>query len=213
MPEPLSANVAATSSPTVSSASSAFTLRKQNAALLAEKYTWKKRMGEYVSVGLFVILISKTIYNLVLASTFTTWPLLLIAAFAGMVLADIYSGLVHWGADTWGGLDTPVVGETFIRSFREHHVDPFRITVHDLIETNGDNCLTTVPILFPLSMVPITQGASGEMFIVAFLCSTAIWVSLTNQVILNSHHPLNIHFSSIFLARVHVDYRFISGLT
>ncbi|PRP79919.1 hypothetical protein PROFUN_12408 [Planoprotostelium fungivorum] len=169
------------SSSPVPSTASTFTLRKQNAAILAEKYTWKKRMGEYVSIGLFVLFISMTVYNLAGVITSLALPIIIIALFAGMVLADIYSGLVHWGADTWGGLETPFVGETFIRSFREHHVDPFRITMHDMVETNGDNCLTTLPILFLLAL-HTPKGDLGEIFVISFLCSTAIWISLTNQI-------------------------------
>jgi len=98
-----------------------------------------------------------------------------------VILADLFSGLVHWGADSWGSLQTPFVGKTFIRSFREHHVDPFQITRHDWIETNGDNCMLTVPALVPLYFIKIGDNNSKELFLICFITTLALWVALTNQ--------------------------------
>ena len=33
----------------------------------------------------------------------------------GILFADFMSGIVHWIADTWGSLEVPLIGPTFIR--------------------------------------------------------------------------------------------------
>jgi len=72
-----------------------------------------------------------------------------LAAFGGLCLADLLSGLVHWSADTYGKPSTPIFGG-FVRTFREHHADQADITRHDFIETNGDVCIFSSPVHFTL---------------------------------------------------------------
>ena len=68
-----------------------------------------------------------------------------LSCFAGLCLADLFSGLVHWSADTYGSPTMPIFGG-FVRTFREHHADQADITRHDFIETNGDVCIFSCPV-------------------------------------------------------------------
>jgi len=129
----------------------------------------------------FIIFFCLSLLNVLSHLRFENSWIALLAACLSMILADLFSGLVHWGADTWGSLQTPFVGKTFIRSFREHHVDPFQITRHDWIETNGDNCMLTVPALVPLYFIKIGENNHKELFLVCFITTLALWVALTNQ--------------------------------
>lgn len=156
--------------------------RKKNASHLATQYTSTKRITEIVFVSLFVIFLFVSLANIGKHFNLNNIGTISIALVFGALLADMFSGLVHWGADTWGTLNTPFFGKSFIRSFREHHVDPFKITVHDTIETNGDNAMLTFPSLALLSFVNIREGYHTDLFIVCFLFSLTIWVAITNQI-------------------------------
>uniref|UniRef100_A0A8B9G4H1 UBC core domain-containing protein n=1 Tax=Amazona collaria TaxID=241587 RepID=A0A8B9G4H1_9PSIT len=114
---------------------------------LAELYSPGKRLQEWISVILCFSLICFNFYNLLFYLRLEHMPSVIVGIFAGVITADFLSGLFHWGADTWGSVELPVVGKAFIRPFREHHIDPTAITRHDFIETNGDNCfMTLVPL-------------------------------------------------------------------
>ena len=102
------------------------------------------------------------------------------AAVIGFVLSDLVSGLVHWGFDTWGSPDTPVLGKQFIIPFRTHHSDPEDITRHGFVATNGHNCLVSLPVLVGALWLPTATTAWGAP-VMTLLVMMCFGVFLTNQ--------------------------------
>ena len=99
--------------------------------------------------------------------------------FAALVAADFVSGLVHFLADNFGDPDTPILGRVFIFPFREHHVDPKAITRHGYLETNGANCLISLPVV--ICVLCFTSGEEDFLLrLFAFFFLTAIF--FTNQI-------------------------------
>ncbi len=108
-----------------------------------------------------------------------TWWLPLVAA-AGMLSADLSSGLVHWTADTWGKETMPILGRRFLRPFRVHHVNPHDFLRRDVIDTNGDVAMIVIPFLAAAFAIPLSEpwGRAAAVYLVSFcLCGLP-----TNQV-------------------------------
>ena len=83
-------------------------------------------------------------------------------AFAGgMAAADIASGLIHWGADTWGRDDLPVIGHRLLVPFRVHHLNPDDLLRRPFIDANGDPAFLVLPVLLGLFAVPIEAVWEG----------------------------------------------------
>ncbi|CAL8102052.1 unnamed protein product [Orchesella dallaii] len=152
-------------------------------------YGTGKRVQEIVSIVFCTTLLILNGATLISRVEIAHLPTILVAVFFGIVAADFLSGLVHWGADTWGSVDLPLFGAAFIRPFREHHIDPTSITRHDFIETNGDNfMLPTIPLLYLYYKLITNEGFYAQnVGGIYFTFLLAIFVAMTNQIHKWSH--------------------------
>jgi plasmanylethanolamine desaturase len=103
-----------------------------------------------------------------------------VALAAGVVAADFGSGLVHWGADTWGRDDLPVIGPRLLVPFRVHHINPDDFLRRRFLDTNGDAAVITIPVLAGLLAVPLDASGAGAVAVAGFgLCGIGM---VTNQI-------------------------------
>jgi ubiquitin-conjugating enzyme E2 variant len=177
-------------------------IRQRSPEELAAGYTRAHRLLEVAAIVLFGALLALLAVRIAGSLWQAPWtlPLALVAA---MIAADFLSGLVHWGADTWGTAETPLLGSSLIRSFREHHVDPKSITHHDFVEANGNSCLVLLPVVTLALALPIAPGASWGLFGATFLGILCFFLAATNEIHKRAHQdtpPLPFRV----LQRVHV---------
>jgi plasmanylethanolamine desaturase len=143
----------------------------------------RHRILEQAGIGAFVLLaciaLARVVASLLQQPASSRVLMVLLAMLLGYVIADLLSGIVHWAFDTWWSETTPIIGQAFVKPFRDHHVDPSSITQHDWVETNGNNCLGALPVLVVAFVVP-TSSTRG-LFTCTLMLSLALGVLATNQ--------------------------------
>ncbi|CAH9075967.1 unnamed protein product [Cuscuta europaea] len=80
----------------------------------------------WVACGCTTVLISLA-KGVAVAAASHAWLQPLLAGYIGYVLADLGSGVYHWGIDNYGSTHTPVFGNQ-IEAFQGHHQWPWTIT-------------------------------------------------------------------------------------
>lgn len=138
---------------------------------------------DLVAIVVFAIYLVALSFDLAEISQILPPHLLILAAIIGYILADFLSGFVHFLGDTFGSKTTPVIGSAFIQPFREHHTDPEGITRHGFVETNGHNCLVSIPVMMIMAHVLVKYAVVSTLAGFAFATSyfLILGVFLTNQ--------------------------------
>jgi hypothetical protein len=147
---------------------------------LAAGYKTSHRVAEVIAMILYAAMASVFFYRV--AQVVPVRPVsFAIGAVLGYLAADFTSGLVHWFCDTWGSPEWPVVGPVFIRTFREHHVDPLSITRHDFIETNGATCMAVLPALIPAVLFHVDPSSAARVLLGGFFAAFCLCIPFTTQ--------------------------------
>lgn len=136
------------------------------------------RLYEAISIATALGLLATHALRIARFPSFDWWlPLL---AIAGAFFADFVSGLVHWGADSWGRETLPLIGRRLLRPFRVHHVNPDDFLRRPFLDVNGDVATVVVPFLLAVFSFPSSTawGRSAAVFVLAF-CAVGL---PTNQV-------------------------------
>jgi hypothetical protein len=146
-----------------------------------ERPFWVKSF-DVLAVGMLLALLALALGRLASALLVggPAW-LLLPAAIAALLCADLVSGVVHWIGDRFFLETTPVLGRMLIRPFREHHRDPLAITRHGFFELCGNNALAVVaPVLALLVFGPHPASGTAAFAGNAFMAFFAVAVFATN---------------------------------
>ncbi len=153
-------------------------------------YPTSHRIFELVSVGTFIgfaaALTRQVAVEVVDRMSLPIAILIVALVVAAYAVADLASGIVHFLLDNFGSPDTPVIGQKFVKPFRDHHVDPMAMTQGDFIAVNADNVFVCLPVIVPaFFFLDTSQHPYAGVFIVGLVAG----VIMTNQLHKWAHMP------------------------
>ncbi|MGZ4680352.1 MAG: fatty acid desaturase CarF family protein [Ilumatobacteraceae bacterium] len=154
-------------------------------------YPTSHRVFEFLSVSAFLVFAGVLTWQVAAeVSERVSLPIGVLVVMLVVVaygVADLASGVVHFLLDNFGSPDTPVIGQKFVKPFRDHHDDPMAMTRGDFIAVNADNVFICLPVIIPtvLFLEPHHHPYSG-VFIVGLVAG----VIMTNQLHKWAHMPV-----------------------
>lgn len=122
--------------------------------------TWSHRA--WVASGCTTVLVSLA-KSIVGAASSHIWLEPALAALVGYILADLGSGVYHWGIDNYGDASTPIFG-TQIEAFQGHHKWPWTITKRQFANNLYALARAVTFAVLPVSLAfddPILHGFVG----------------------------------------------------
>ena len=131
--------------------------------------------------GLVAVITARAYSGLEIIGWQTAIWLVPVTALVGYLGADFASGFVHWLGDTYGSDETPVLGESFIQPFRDHHVEPQGICEHDYVEVNGNNSIVLALWMIPIVVLVTDPTSPLQFFILMTNVFFTMGVFMTNQ--------------------------------
>jgi ubiquitin-conjugating enzyme E2 variant len=153
-------------------------------------YPTSHRVFEFVSVGSFIGFAALLIRRVVVeVSDRVSLPIVLLIVglvLAAYAVADLASGVVHFLLDNFGSPETPVIGQKFVKPFRDHHVDPMEMTQGDFIAVNADNVFVCLPVVVPAFFFLDT---GQRPYTGVFIIGLVLGVIMTNQLHKWAHMP------------------------
>jgi plasmanylethanolamine desaturase len=153
-------------------------------------YPTSHRVFELVSVGAFIgfagALSRRVVVEVADRMSVPVALLIVVLILAAYAVADLASGVVHFLLDNFGSPETPVIGQKFVKPFRDHHVDPMAMTHGDFIAVNADNVFVCLPVIIPaFFFLDTTAHPYAGVFIVGLVAG----VIMTNQLHKWAHMP------------------------
>src|SRR4051812_35613026 len=119
-------------------------VKLQDANALAQGYSSKVRYLEVSAIIAFAVMMAGFVWRIAPHAS-ENWWVVLAALLCGYLAADFARGFVPGAGDTGGSTPPWLVGKARIRPSREHHDNMTSIPRHDFVETNGNNCLISLP--------------------------------------------------------------------
>jgi ubiquitin-conjugating enzyme E2 variant len=134
-------------------------------------------MASQTAAWLFAAVSLLLAIRLTLRMEWWEFGIVLAAAPVAWAVADLLTGMVHWGLDTYGDPETPFIGPNFIEPFRQHHHEP-----EAMLDISGaENVGSAAMLALPAQIGLVVASAAGlSHWIVALGSICIVGTVLTN---------------------------------